>query len=126
MNKIIVDQLQKVSVADLSNFDPNTNTYFIKRKTDIRIEVDSCYLIKLNASLLHPIQNDVLTTNWNAGSVPQYEYYTVDVCKSVGKMIKVVGLAFDYENQKDLNSTWTGWLPLSEIKILEKLDDKKV
>ena len=36
-------------------------------------------------------------------------------------MIKVNGIAYDYENNQDLNHMWSGWLPLSDIEIINKI-----
>lgn len=36
-------------------------------------------------------------------------------------MIKVAGVAYDYDNNKDLVDMWYGWLPIDEIEIISKL-----
>jgi hypothetical protein len=45
--KIIDQQLKKVQNADLSNYNSDTNTYFIKRKVGIKLEEDKGYIINL-------------------------------------------------------------------------------
>ena len=39
MNKLIEDQLKKVTCADLSNFNKETNIYLIPKKRDIKIKI---------------------------------------------------------------------------------------
>ena len=100
MNKLIEAELKKVEVADLSNFDPKTNTYFIPQRKEIKIEEDNCYLIHIKKTLFF---NDVLKVNWNNNSLPQYEYLKIDVSKKMAKMIRVVAVGYDFENDNDLN-----------------------
>lgn len=47
MNKIIKEQLDKVTRADLSNFNEETNTYFIPKKNEIKVENNKAYLIHI-------------------------------------------------------------------------------
>lgn len=117
-NKIIEEQLKKVEYADLSNFNEETNTYFIPKRTDIKLEEDNCYLIKLKPTLF---TNETLKTNWNKGSVPKYEYLKVDVSKKMVNMIKVVATAFDYDLNQDLSYFWSGWLTIADIEVLQKI-----
>lgn len=60
VSPLIEKELKKVEKADLSNFDPLTNTYIIKKRKDIKIEEDNCYLIYLKDSLF---SNDVVKIN---------------------------------------------------------------
>jgi hypothetical protein len=39
----------------------------------------------------------------------------------MGKMIKVNGIGYDQDKDQDLDVMWSGWLPISEIKILKKI-----
>ena len=118
VNKIIEQQLKKLEYADISNFDAATNTYIIPKKVDIKIEEDKCYLIQLLPTLF---KNEVLKTNWNAGSMPMYNYMKIDVSKIIGKMIKVVGTGYDIETQTDISSFWSGWLSTQDIKVIKKI-----
>lgn len=106
----------------MSHFNKNTNSYFIPKKIDIKLEEDNYYLIELNEVLLKSNTTlDALMNNWNQGNMPKDKYYKIDVCKKVGDMIKINGAAFDYINKKDLPGMWSGWLPIKEIKVIEKL-----
>ncbi len=121
MNKHTRKQLDKVKRFSLGYYDDNTTHIFIPKITSIKIDVDCCYLVKLSDSIVHPQPNSTLATNWNQGRVPTHYYYKVDICKILGTMIQVNGVAYDYENQKDINELWSGWLPLKDIEVLCKL-----
>lgn len=118
VNQLIEKELKKVEKADLTHFDPATNTYFIPKRKDIKIEEDHCYLIHLKDSIFN---NTTLKVNWNNGSLPSYNYLKVDVSKVMSKMIKVVGVGFDFEKQEDLSYFWSGWLTTDEIEVIKKL-----
>lgn len=118
MNKIIEEQLKKVEVADLSDYNSLTGTYFIKKRVDVKIEEDKCYLIRLKPTAF---TNYAVLVNWNKGNNPIYEYMKIDVSKKMGKMIKVVGIKYDYANQKDDQGFWSGWLLIDDLEVISKL-----
>jgi len=121
MSKIIDEQLKKCQVADTTNFNPDTNEYFIKRRVGIKIKVGSYYILKIKDSLLNPSPNSTLAANWNNGIIPTHNYYKVDVCQIMARMIKVNGIAFNNETQTDINEFFSGWLPIDEIEIISEL-----
>lgn len=108
MNKHIKEQLNQVKVARVPEFDDNTTHIFIKKQTTIKLEEDSCYLIKLHSSITNPTTTSTLASNWNNGSIPNHNYYKVDIQKIMAHMIKVAGVAYDYDNQVDLIDMWHG------------------
>ena len=118
INKLIEEQLNKVLDADLSHFDEASNTFFIPKKNEIKLEVDSFYLIKLKPQIFI---NEVLKNNWNKGSTPPGEYLKVDVCNKLGNMFKVNCIVYDNNTKQDLTVSWSGWLPADEIEVLQKL-----
>lgn len=118
MSKVINAQLVNVENANLSNYNKETNTYFIPRKYDIKVEEDKCYVIHLKPAAF---KNDAVATNWNNNQYPTLEYMKVDISKKMGKMIKVVGVQVDYSRRELLNEFWSGWLHLSDVDILEAL-----
>lgn len=120
MDSFILQQLNKVKLAKLPSFDINTTELFIPKLTTISIHENNYYLIELDDNLLKD-HDSALTVNWNNGSVPKYKFYKVDVSKIMGQMIKVNGLAFDPNQNQDINELWSGWLPLNSIKIIEKI-----
>ena len=121
MRKLTREQLLKVSVANLSNYDFSTETYHIPKLEYDRYEVDKCYIICLDDSLLTPTGNEILVANWNKGSYPPCKFMKIDVTTVYGKMIYVNAMGYDYYNQVNLNVLWQGWLPIQLIKIVERI-----
>lgn len=118
MNNVIKNQLEKVIVADLSNYNPETNTYIIPKRKDKKIEEDKCYLIHLKAKAF---SNRFVIDNWNSGSMPSANYLKADISKKMNKMIKVVSVGYDFENQRDLATFWSGWLSVDDIEVISEL-----
>lgn len=118
VSEIIKKELQKVEKADLTNFNQETNTYFIPKRKDIKLEEDNCYLVHLKDSLF---TNETLKINWNNGSLPTEKYLKVDISKIMAKMIRVVGVGYDFENKKDISYFWSGWLNTEDIDVIEKI-----
>ena len=114
---VIQDQLSKVLVADLSNYDKETNTFFIKQYKQIKLEVGKYYLIKLNNVLLD--KDSEVMCNWNNSEVPPHNCLKIEVIKTVGKMIYIQGISFDEVTRTSLGELWDGWIPTDEIKVLE-------
>lgn len=120
-SEIITKQLKKVKNADLSNYDAKTNSYFIKKRVDIKLEEEGCYLIKVKPSLFN---NEVLRTNWNQGIMPQGIYLQVEITKIMPKMIKTTGVcAKDLDSLKKSENLifWSGWLSVQDIEVLQKI-----
>lgn len=121
MNKLIKEQLAKLSVADISKYDADKKEFNIPRITKIKLEENSYYIIKLDDTLLNPNDAATLSANWNQGTIPPCKYLKVDVSKILGKMIKVNGIGYDHGNNKDLDAMWSGWLPIAQIEVISKL-----
>ena len=119
---LIKQQLSTAAYADLSNYDPNTNTYHIKKYTKPKYDIGACYLVKISANVVNQT-NSVLAANWNNGKAPKYPYYKIYVGKSMPayKLIYVDGLMFDYEHQTDGTEMFSGWLPVDELTQLAKI-----
>ena len=118
VTELIEKELKKVEKADLSHFDSTSNTYFIPKRQDIKIEEDNCYLIHLKPSIFN---NETLKINWNQGNLPKYDYVKVDVSKVMAKMIKVVAVGYDNNTQADVSYFWSGWLTVDEIEVIKKI-----
>ena len=121
INKLIQKELEKVVIADISNYNPTTNQIIIPRFNQVLMKENEYYLIRIDDEILHPGNNSTLAINWNQGSVPTSKYMKVDVIKVMGKMIRVNGIGYDYENKRDKNEIWSGWLPITHIKVIEKI-----
>lgn len=121
MNKIIEKQLKQVQIADLTDFNKDTNTYNIPKFCQKRVSVGECYIIKLDRCLLSKTSSEVFANNWNKGSIPPFEYMKVDISKILGKNIFVNGIGFDFQTKQDINEMWSGWLPLTQITIEEQI-----
>lgn len=117
MRKIVLEQLKKISFANLDNFDEKSLTFYIPKYTKPKYDIGKCYLIKLAPELVNNA-NTIATTNWNNGSFPKNQYYKAYVSNIIGAMVKVDCLAFDYETRQDLSNMWSGWLPIKEITQL--------
>jgi hypothetical protein len=121
MNKIVKEQLKKVSTAKLPAFDDSTTSMLINKHQEIKIVENSYYLIEIKAGVLNPTANSILSSNWNEGSIPKHHHYKCEVIRVLGQMIKITGLAYDINTNTDLNEMWSGWIPLDGIDIIKKL-----
>lgn len=113
---VIQDQLKKVLVADLSNFDEKTNTFFIKKYEHTKFEVGKYYLIRLDNTLMN--RDNEIMCNWNNSEIPEHNIFKVEIIKEMGKLIYVQGVSYD-EEKGNTGEIWSGWLPTDEIKLLE-------
>lgn len=122
-NKIVEQQLKKVQLADLSNCQEKEDcyVYLINKHVEAVLEEDKCYLIKIDIRRLNSDDYAYLV-NYNKVNVyPEHEYMKIDVIKKIATLSQVNGIYYDYENKKDLNKSWSGWLPQDVIKIIEVL-----
>lgn len=117
MSERLERELKRVKFANIQQVDENT--YVVRKETEIRLEEDNCYLIKLKDSVFNP--NSILTTNWNSGKIPNSRYYQVDINKIMGDMIRISGIGYDDETCTIFKENWYGWLPKNEIEIIKKL-----
>ena len=120
MNKIIQQQLEKTQIANLTNFNSETNSYIIPKYSQPRYEVGKCYIVKLSPDIINNT-NSVLATNWNAGIAPVAAYYKIYVNTAAGKMIKVDGLEYNFEQQIDGTSMFSGWLNIDDLTQLKAI-----
>ena len=122
MNQQIKEELKKciTPIPEYSNNDteiiiprygdqlsfPTTNEDFI---------VGNVYLVKVNKSLVYPCDwYYTIHSNWNNGKGPTEEMLYIKVMSKAGKMINVA--AAGYSNK----TTWYGWLPQTNLTILER------
>lgn len=117
MNKLVQEQLKKVQIADLSNYDEATHEFIIKKKLDIKLEVNNCYIIEVSDTWR---TNKLLANNLNKGIILEYPCIKAVVSQMAGKMIYVSAIGFDKDTASVIPYFWEGWIPMSEITILRK------
>lgn len=118
MNNITKKQLEQLGV------DVTQTHFFFPKKQEIKLVEDNYYLIHLTNDALFPNPGAVWVTNWNSGRIPGYAYYKVDINKILNDMVKVTGVAWDPVTKQDIEDTectWSGWLPLSCIEVMQRL-----
>lgn len=124
INPLIKEQLSKVRRVAIPAIDDDTQVITLMRSENglpTSLEVDHCYLIKVEDYILNPPEGFTLHTNWNKGLIPKHKVMKVDVCQIMGKMIKVNSIGYDLKNQVDTKDLWEGWLPQKAITIIERL-----
>lgn len=122
MNEKIKKQLARCVEAEIPAFDDDTREITVRKKKTIKLEEDFIYIIEIGHTTRFPPITSTLAENWNSGSIPSHKYYKCDVNKIIaGQMIKVTGVAYDLDNKKDLDDVWSGWLPLNDIKVIERI-----
>lgn len=119
MHTIIKKELKKVKVADLSNF--KNNVYHIKKYESIKMIEGKYYIIKIKESFFNNINNNVITTNWNNGSIPDCNYYEIDINKILNRMININGVGYDIVSNITNNKIWHGWIPIDQIEVIKQL-----
>ena len=117
---IIKEQLEKCQFADLNNFDPTTNTFYIKKYSKPTYEINHCYLVKLPLNIVNAADS-VLAVNWNNGTYPKTQYLKIYISKVLGTMIYVDSIGFDFDTKQDLNMMWSGWLDSSQLTQISVL-----
>lgn len=120
MNPLILEQLKKCRVARIPEFDENTTFLEIPQVITASYEPGQRYIIELDDYLL---KSCTIHTNWNNNILPTSKYYKCEYIKTIGKMIKIVGVEYNPETEESSNLTWEGWLPSNNIKILKTLKE---
>ena len=99
MNPEVREQLQRVKVANIPQYDDKT-THLIIPKSDgtssSGLQEDKCYLIKVEDYIIHPFDGFTLHDNWNKGIAPKHSFMKVEVSKIMGNMIKVNSVGYDF------------------------------
>ena len=111
---IIKEQLDKCQFANLNNYDQATNTFLIPKYSKPTYDLNKCYLVRLPLNIVNT-GDSVLATNWNNGSFPRVQYLKIYISKTLGSMIYVDSIGFDFNTKQDLNLMWSGWLNTAEL-----------
>lgn len=125
MNQVVIDQLKKVKVADLPQWDEDDVELIIPKKvgtykrTDL---VEGCkYIVELEKYIVEPFEGFTLHDNWNKGVPPKHRCLYITIKQIMGKMIEVESVGYDYKSKSIIYDVWNGWLPRKGMKILEVL-----
>lgn len=124
MNPIIKKQLNNCRVANIPNFDDNSSVICIPKGSVLNVtpyQVGKCYLVELADYILNPSQDNLLSSNWNRGTVPKYKYYKCEILKLMGKMICILGCGVHPVTGQDTSDLWEGWVPQAGIKLIQEL-----
>ena len=117
---IIKEQLDKCQFADLNNYDPGTNTFYIRKYSKPTYEINHCYLVRLPLNIVDA-PDSVLAVNWNNGSCPKTQYLKIYVSRVLGNMIQVDSISYNFETRQDLNLMWSGWLDINTLAQITAL-----
>ena len=117
---LLKEQLEKCQFANLNNYDQTTNTFLIKKYSQPTYDLNKCYLVRLPVSIVNT-SDSVLAVNWNNGSYPSAQYLKIYISKTLGNMIYVDSVGFDFDTKQDLNIMWSGWLNTSELTQIASL-----
>ena len=123
--KFVKEELKKCKYAKVSellnNEDNNITQIKIEKLKEICLEENKYYLIQLSDYVTNPSTNSTLSSNWNNNTYPKYSYWKVEISKIMANMVKINGVAFEYQKGTDINELWSGWVPIDSIFIIEEL-----
>ena len=123
--KFVKEELKKCKYAKVSellnNEDNNITQIKIEKLKEICLEENKYYLIQLSDYVTNPSTNSTLSSNWNNNTYPKYSYWKVEISNIMDNMVKINGVAFDYQKGTDINELWSGWVPIDSIFIIEEL-----
>lgn len=117
MNKFILEQLNSIKHITLPEYNENTVELFIPKNSTINYDVNvgSVYRIQLDDYIIHPYDDFKLHENWNSNIIPTDNVMNIEIIEHLGKMIKISGVGVHD------SKVWTGWVPKSSMKIIERL-----
>lgn len=124
MNKIVEEQLKKLKICKVPEYDENTMELYITKQSPNKqclLEENHCYILQFERYILDPPPNFTLHSNWNNGISPKHEFVKAEVSKIMGKMIKVNSVGYDIKTDTDTNDIWEGWVPYKGIKIIKEI-----
>lgn len=120
MNKIIKEQLQKVKVAKVPEFDDSTTQMLIPRHKDMVYEEGKYYILALDDYICS--QNSSVFINWNNRVAPPKDIIGM-VEKKTSNMILFGGCAFNTITQKRTEQQYRVWIPIANIVSAKQLDN---
>lgn len=125
LNPILKEQLSKVKVAHIPDYDDNTLELHIPCGSDVKVtsyQLNRYYIVELSDYILNPPPDFSLASNWNHGSIPTSKYYFAEITQIVGRMIKITGCGYDIKTRTRTNDVWEGWVPQRGLKLIQEVD----
>lgn len=125
MNKFVKEQLGKVRVAQLPEWDDDTLEMFIPKAADAaaleNLQVGKYYLIKVEEYIVKPFDGFNLHENWNRGVIPKDRFMCAQIIQLMGKMVQINSMGYDYDEGAFTNNKWEGWLPRKSFKVIKEM-----
>lgn len=124
MNQFILDQLNKVQVANMPPLDLSTTEITIlksKSNSEVVMNINKCYIIEVADYIINPPDNFDLHINWNNNKKPTSKCMKCVVTQILGKMVKIDSVGYDWDNNIDKNDIWTGWIPRKSITKIKEI-----
>lgn len=125
MNKIIKEQLNLCSLAQIPQFDDDTTSIIITHGESAQdvLQLHKAYLIELEDWFIHPSEEVNVSANCNNGLVPTSKQLKCVPTQFNGKMTKFDAIGFNEFTETDNTDVYMGlWLPRKAFKIIKRLD----
>lgn len=119
INKFTLKELEKLGIK----YDGSTTHFYFPKKEGFNLEINKQYVVKLSDYMLNPPPNSNLVINWNKGMIPSSQFYKIVINNIISDMIYVTGISYDYDNKRDLDQLFVGWIPTNEMEVMEKIND---
>jgi len=127
MNELIKQQLDKVKLAKLPEYDDLTTSMFIPRGQRLvsvssnNLQVGNIVVIKLENYIVNPPEGFTLADNWNSGISPKSFYLKGRIQQIIGKMVNFEANGFNINTGNVIDSEYYSqlWLPIKGFKILD-------
>ena len=90
--------------------------------TPVTPQLHHYYIVKLANYILHPYEGFTLHENFNNNIIPECEYMEIEVQEVMGKMYKINGVGYDYDEGIELREKrWCGYVPQKGITFLKEI-----
>lgn len=131
MNKLILQQLQKLGITQKPWFNENlTEISFFKQQAqhlpeidnELSLAIDHVYIVRFESYIVNPPPDFTLAQQWNR-EIPILDCFAlIEVNQILGKMVKFTGCGYDYGTKTPNDNMYTGmWVPLKSITVLERI-----
>lgn len=129
MNKLIMKQLEKLTIPNKPKFDEST-THLVFPKTghteegnNTLFQTNGVYKIVLANYIVNPPPNFTLDINWNKGKKIQDTNLFIQVNQIAGKMIRFTGRGYIPAEDKTNDNFYDNmWIPAKSIISYERVE----